>query len=77
MLCSIQDASKVFKLSQRHIRRMIADGRWPVYRLGRRLVRLDLEEIKAATGPFHGGPRGPMWKRGFGRNDAWKQNDGS
>ena len=49
MLLSIHETSKALKLSERHIRRMIAEGRFPHYRLGHRLIRLDLEEIKRAT----------------------------
>ncbi len=47
MLQSIHETSKALKLSERHIRRMISEGRWPFYRLGRRAIRIDLEEIMA------------------------------
>jgi len=46
MLQSIHETSKALKLSERHIRRMISEGQWPFYRLGRRAIRLDVEEIK-------------------------------
>ncbi len=49
MLLSIYETSKALKLSERHIRRMIAEGRFPHYRLGHRLIRLDLDEVKRAT----------------------------
>ena len=45
-LVSIREAAQVLKLSDRHIRRMISEGRWPFYRLGKRMIKLDLEEIK-------------------------------
>jgi len=47
MLQSIHETSKIFKLSERHVRRMISQGRWPYYRLGRRAIRLDVDEIKS------------------------------
>jgi len=46
MLLSIRDVAHTLKLSERHIRRMISEGRWPFYRLGRRVIRLDVKEIK-------------------------------
>ena len=46
MLQSIHETSKALKLSERHVRRMISEGRWPYYRLGRRAIRLDVDEIK-------------------------------
>ncbi len=47
MLQSIHETSKAFKLSERHVRRMISEGRWPFYRLGRRAIRIDVDEIKS------------------------------
>jgi len=47
MLQSIHETSKILKLSERHVRRMISEGRWPYYRLGRRAIRLDVDEIKS------------------------------
>jgi excisionase family DNA binding protein len=49
MLVSIQEAAKELKVSDRHVRRMIAEGKYPFYRIGDRAVRLDLEEIKSAS----------------------------
>jgi len=49
MLISIQEAAKALKVSDRHVRRMIAEGKYPFYRIGSRAVRLDLEEIKSAS----------------------------
>jgi excisionase family DNA binding protein len=49
MLLSIQEAAKALKVSDRHVRRMIAEGKYPFYRIGNRAVRLDLEEIKSAS----------------------------
>jgi len=49
MLISIQEAAKALKVSDRHIRRMIHEGKYPFYRIGNRAVRLDLEEIKSAS----------------------------
>ena len=49
MLLTIQETAKVLKVTDRHVRRMIATGKYPFYRVGNRAVRLDLEEIKAAS----------------------------
>ena len=49
MLLSIQETAKALKVSDRHVRRMIAEGKYPFYRIGERAVRLDLEEIKSAS----------------------------
>jgi excisionase family DNA binding protein len=49
MLISIQEAAKALNVSDRHVRRMIAEGKYPFYRIGNRAVRLDLEEIKSTS----------------------------
>jgi excisionase family DNA binding protein len=49
MLLSIQETAQALKVSDRHVRRMIAKGKYPFYRIGNRAVRLDLEEIKSAS----------------------------
>ena len=49
MLLTIQETAKVLKVTDRHVRRMIATGKYPFYRVGNRAVRLDLDEIKAAN----------------------------
>ncbi|MFQ5853108.1 MAG: hypothetical protein ACE5JU_21320 [Candidatus Binatia bacterium] len=36
-------------VSERHVREMIARGRWPVYRVGKKRLRLDPEEIRRLT----------------------------
>jgi len=46
MLVSITVASKELGLSTEHIRRMIKEGKWPVYHLGPKATRIDLDEIK-------------------------------
>ena len=46
-LCGIRDAARLLSVSQRHCRRMIAEGRWPYYQIGRRMIRVDVEEIKS------------------------------
>jgi excisionase family DNA binding protein len=45
-LVSVREAARALRLSERHIRRMISEARWPFYRLGQRIVRVDIEEIK-------------------------------
>jgi excisionase family DNA binding protein len=42
---SIREAAQVLKISERHIRRMIREGKWPFYQFGRRMIKLDLNEI--------------------------------
>ena len=49
MLVSVQEAAKALKVSDRHVRRMIAERKYPFYRIGDRAVRLDLDEIKSAS----------------------------
>ena len=46
MLKGITQASKELGVSAEHIRRMVRAGRWPVYRLGRKATRIDVEEVK-------------------------------
>jgi excisionase family DNA binding protein len=49
MLVMIPEVAKELKVSDRHVRRMIAEGKYPFYRIGNKAVRLDLEEIKSAS----------------------------
>ena len=48
-LVSIQDAAKYFGISDRTIRRYIASGLIAGYRVGPRLIRVDLLELQQAT----------------------------
>ncbi|WP_280829369.1 excisionase family DNA-binding protein [Mycobacterium sp. OTB74] len=50
----LAEAAKYLGVTERTVRQMIADGRLTGYRNGRRLVRLDLNEIDAAMQPFGG-----------------------
>jgi excisionase family DNA binding protein len=50
----IADAAIHLDVTERTIRAMIADGRLRAYRSGKRLIRLDLNEIDAAMVPFGG-----------------------
>lgn len=50
----IGEAAEYLGVTDRTIRQMIADGRLTGYRSGRRLVRLDLNEVDAAMKPFGG-----------------------
>lgn len=57
-LVSIAVAAEYLATSERTIRRYIADGDLTGYRIGPRLVRLDLNEIDRVLQPMHaGGPR--------------------
>jgi excisionase family DNA binding protein len=51
---SMQDAAEYLQVTDRTIRQMVADGRITGYRNGRRLVRIDLNELDAAMRPFGG-----------------------
>ena len=46
MLVGITQAAHELGVSTEHIRRMVRAGKWPVYRLGRKATRLDVDEIK-------------------------------
>ena len=47
MFVTISQGAKELGVSENHIRNMIRAGRWPYYQLGRRGMRIDVEEIKA------------------------------
>jgi excisionase family DNA binding protein len=49
MFVSIHEAAKTLKVSERHLRRMMATGKYPYYRVGARALRLDLKEILALS----------------------------
>jgi excisionase family DNA binding protein len=51
---TIADAAAYLGVTTRTIRAMVADGRLRAYRSGKRLIRLDLNEIDAAMVPFGG-----------------------
>lgn len=50
----ISEAADYLQVTERTVRQMIADGRLIGYRSGKRLIRLDLNEIDAAMRPFGG-----------------------
>jgi excisionase family DNA binding protein len=52
---NITEAADYLQVTTRTIRAMINDGRLTGYRNGKRLVRVDLNEIDAAMVPFGGG----------------------
>ncbi len=47
MLMSVAAAARELGCSTEHVRRMIRKGKWPVYSLGPKATRIDVEEIKA------------------------------
>lgn len=51
----ISVAAEYLQVTERTVRQMISDGRLTGYRNGKRLVRVDLNEIDAAMQPFGGG----------------------
>ncbi|HCS59068.1 MAG TPA: DNA-binding protein [Gordonia polyisoprenivorans] len=51
---SINATAEYLGVTDRTIRQMIADGRIRGYRNGRKMIRLDLNEIDAAMKPFGG-----------------------
>lgn len=50
----IAEAAEYLQVTDRTVRQMIADGRLTGYACGKRLVRVDLNEIDAAMQPFGG-----------------------
>lgn len=51
---SIQQTAEYIGVTTRTVRQMIADSRLTGYRNGKRLVRVDLNEVDAAMQPFGG-----------------------
>ncbi|MBR7193730.1 excisionase family DNA-binding protein [Gordonia sp. SCSIO 19800] len=51
---SINTTADYLGVSDRTIRQMIADGRICGYRNGRKVIRVDLNEVDAAMRPFGG-----------------------
>ncbi len=49
---SLADAGRRYDVSTRTLRRLIASGDLPGYRLGRRLIRVDLDELDALLRPI-------------------------
>ena len=48
-LNTVKKIAEGLDVSERHVRGMIALGLWPVYRIGRKCLRLDPEEIRKIT----------------------------
>ena len=48
-LISLKEAAGFFGVSESHMRRMISCQKFPFYRLGSRLIRVDPEEIRQAN----------------------------
>jgi excisionase family DNA binding protein len=44
-LVNIKRLAEQLGVTERHVRQMIVEGRWPVYRVGKSRVRLDYDEI--------------------------------
>jgi excisionase family DNA binding protein len=54
---SVLEAAEYLGVTDRTIRQMVSDGRLTAYRNGRKLVRLDLNEIDARMEAFGGDVR--------------------
>ena len=52
---TINDAADYLGVTERTVRQMIADGRLVGYRMGKKFIRLNVDEIDAAMLPFGGG----------------------
>lgn len=50
----MREVALYLDISERTVRAMIADGRLTAYKLGERVVRLDLDEVDAAMTPDGG-----------------------
>ena len=51
---TINETAEYLGVTERTVRQMIVDGRLTGYRMSRRFIRLDLDEIDAAMMPFGG-----------------------
>ncbi len=51
---TITEVAKYIGVTDRTVRQMVSDGRLTAYSCGRRLVRLDLNEVDAAMQPVGG-----------------------
>ncbi|SUA03107.1 DNA binding domain-containing protein [Mycolicibacterium fortuitum] len=50
----MREVALYLDISERTVRAMVADGRLTAYKLGERVVRLDLDEVDAAMTPAGG-----------------------
>jgi excisionase family DNA binding protein len=48
MILQIPELAEELRISPRQVRRMINAGAFPFYKVGKRAIRLDLNEVKAA-----------------------------
>lgn len=53
-LATMAEAAEYARLSVRTIRRYVADGRLTGYKVGPRLIRVDLDEVDSIMRPFGG-----------------------
>ena len=56
MFLSIKHAAKELRVSERHIRRLIAIKKLPVYQLSPRTTRIDMEELRKLIRIDQSGP---------------------
>jgi excisionase family DNA binding protein len=49
---TIADAAKEFGVCERTVRRRIADGTLPAYRVGPRAIRIDVDDLGALLRPI-------------------------
>ena len=49
MLTKLKTAADELQISLRHAKNLVKAGRWPIYRISQRVVRVNLEEIKALS----------------------------
>ncbi|GAA3022457.1 hypothetical protein GCM10010528_00680 [Gordonia defluvii] len=54
-LTSVADAAESYGVSERTIRRYIANGTLTAYRFGPRMIRVDLDELDSTLVPMGGG----------------------
>ena len=48
-LVSVKKAASVLNVSPSHVRKMILRGKFPFYRVGNRIIRVDLDEIRRTS----------------------------
>lgn len=53
-IISVSDAAAMTGVCSKTIRRWIADGRLPAYRVGPKLIRVDIDDLAALLTPVAG-----------------------
>lgn len=52
---TLKEAAAWYGISERTLRRRIAEGRLPAYRIGPRTIRVTAQDVEALARPIHAG----------------------